>query len=155
LKNKKRKKKLKMSKIAELLNLSEGKTNVEEGIMNPVDIQQTRCNFGVGYGADLRERTETVSKFFPSIQNANNMYSLLGRSGVKLSKICLGTLNFGEIDAKNGSRPGQLNKKQCHQILNRFVELGGNCIDTANFYPWFGSSEDQHSESIIGSWLKK
>jgi len=38
--------------------------------------------------------------------------------------------------------------------LDRFVELGGNCIDTANFFPWFGPTSGE-SERIIGNWLSK
>ena len=145
-----------MSKAVEKLCLSEeGRPcEEEERSSNSANTQQTSCNFGVGYGEDLKERIHSVEKFFPGSQNANQ-YSLLGRSGVKLSKICLGTLNFGQIPPEFGSRPGQLNEPQAHEILNKFVELGGNCIDTANNYPWFGSPNDQMSETIVGSWLKK
>ena len=87
---------------------------------------------------------------------AKNTHNLLGRTGLKVSKITLGTMNFGEIDPKlypNG-RPGQLNEAEAHKILDKFVELGGNCIDTANFFPWFGTQAGE-SEKIIGNWLKK
>ena len=43
----------------------------------------------------------------------------------------------------------QLSEEQSHQIMDRFVELGGNFIDTANVYA-FGKSEE-----IIGTWLQK
>ena len=43
----------------------------------------------------------------------------------------------------------QLNEEQSHKIMDRFVELGGNFIDTANVYA-FGKSEE-----IIGTWLQK
>ena len=84
---------------------------------------------------------------------AKDTHSLIARTGLKVSKITLGTMNFGEIDSKFGSRPGQLNEAEAHKILNRYVELGGNCIDTANFFPWFGSKAGE-SERIIGNWLK-
>lgn len=83
---------------------------------------------------------------------ARNTHSLLGRTGIKVSKVCLGTMNFGKIDEKFGERPGQLDEKESHAILDRFLDLGGNCIDTANFYPWFGN--EGLSETIIGNWLK-
>jgi aryl-alcohol dehydrogenase-like predicted oxidoreductase len=85
---------------------------------------------------------------------AKNTHCLLGRTGVKVSRICLGSMNFGEIDKKYGSRPGQLSEDKAHKILDKYVELGGNCIDTANFYPWFGSTVGE-SENMIGSWLNK
>jgi len=81
-------------------------------------------------------------------------HTLLGRSGVKVSRICLGSMNFGKLDERFGDRQGQLDEGQAHEILDRFVELGGNCIDTANFFPWFGSTCGD-SERIIGNWLAK
>lgn len=81
-------------------------------------------------------------------------YSFIGDSGIKVSKICLGTLSFGTMDKAFGDRPGQLNESESHKILDKYVELGGNFIDTANFYPWFGSSVGE-SEKIIGTWLEK
>ena len=48
-----------------------------------------------------------------------------------------------------GSRPGQSNEATAHNLLDRFVEAGGNFIDTADIYQ-FGMSE-----SIIGKWLVK
>jgi aryl-alcohol dehydrogenase-like predicted oxidoreductase len=85
---------------------------------------------------------------------AKDTHCLMGRSGIKVSRITLGTMNFGDIDSRLGHRPGQLDESECHKILDRFFELGGNCIDTADFYPWFGSDAG-NSERIIGNWLKK
>jgi aryl-alcohol dehydrogenase-like predicted oxidoreductase len=66
-------------------------------------------------------------------------YRVLGRTGVKVSPLCLGTMNFGgRTDAAVG-----------RQILGNFVELGGNFIDTANVY------NDGRSEQIIGDWMKE
>ena len=65
-------------------------------------------------------------------------YVTLGRSGLRVSPFCLGTMTFGEewnwgstVEASNA-------------ILARFMELGGNFIDTANGYT------KGHSEKIIG-----
>jgi aryl-alcohol dehydrogenase-like predicted oxidoreductase len=55
-------------------------------------------------------------------------YQLLGRSGLRVSEICLGTMTFGE-DWGWGSP-----KEECRAIYDRFRELGGNFIDTANLY---------------------
>ena len=67
-------------------------------------------------------------------------HNFIGDSGIKVSKICLGTLNFGTFEKTLGERPGQLSETECHKIMDKYVELGGNFIDTANFYPWFGPS---------------
>ena len=45
--------------------------------------------------------------------------------------------------------PGQCNVEQSHQLLDRFVEVGGNFIDTANIY------SEGTSETIIGNWFQK
>eukprot|EP00731_Ephydatia_muelleri_P030249 Em0021g772a len=73
-------------------------------------------------------------------------YRYLGNCGLKVSAICLGTMTFGE--AEDG-RPGQTDEQTAHTMLDRFVELGGNFIDTADIYQ-FGLSE-----TIIGNWLLK
>jgi aryl-alcohol dehydrogenase-like predicted oxidoreductase len=64
-------------------------------------------------------------------------YRTLGRSGCAVSSLCLGTMTFGvETD-----EPG------AHQQLDRFIEAGGNLVDTADVYG------DGGSEEIIGRWL--
>src|SRR5690348_1399848 len=65
-------------------------------------------------------------------------YVTLGRSGLRVSPFCLGAMTFGE-DLGFGS-----SVKDSEAILDRYVELGGNFIDTANFYT------KGHSEKIIG-----
>jgi aryl-alcohol dehydrogenase-like predicted oxidoreductase len=65
-------------------------------------------------------------------------YVTLGRSGLRVSPLCLGAMTFGE-DLGWGS-----SVEESQRIIDRFVELGGNFIDTANFYT------KGHSEKIIG-----
>jgi aryl-alcohol dehydrogenase-like predicted oxidoreductase len=65
-------------------------------------------------------------------------YVTLGRSGLRVSPQCLGAMTFGE-DLGWGS-----SVEESQQIIDRFVDLGGNFIDTANFYT------KSHSEKIIG-----
>lgn len=77
-------------------------------------------------------------------------YRFLGKSGLSVSNICLGTMTYGKsstIELFNG--PTQRDEAESHAIMDRFVELGGNFIDTANIYS-LGVSEE-----IVGSWLKK
>jgi aryl-alcohol dehydrogenase (NADP+) len=70
----------------------------------------------------------------------------LGNSGLDVSPICLGGNVFGwtaDLDAS-------------FAVLDRFLELGGNFIDTANNYSgWVPGNEGGESETIIGRWLKE
>ena len=66
-------------------------------------------------------------------------YRTLGASGAVVSTYALGTMNFGNETDEAGS----------HVQLDRYVEVGGNFIDTADVY---GSGA---SEAIIGGWLAK
>lgn len=65
-------------------------------------------------------------------------YVTLGRSGLRVSPFCLGAMTFGE-DLGWGS-----SVEESQGIIDRYIELGGNFIDTANFYT------KSHSEKIIG-----
>jgi aryl-alcohol dehydrogenase-like predicted oxidoreductase len=68
-------------------------------------------------------------------------YVTLGRSGLRVSPLCLGAMTFGE-DLGWGS-----SVEESQQIMDRFIAAGGNFIDTANFYT------KSHSEKIIGDHL--
>ena len=70
-------------------------------------------------------------------------YVTLGNSGLRVSPFCLGTMTFGQ-DWGWGST-----EDESHKIMDRFCELGGNFIDTANFYT------KGHSELIIGDYISK
>jgi NDP-hexose 2,3-enoyl reductase len=68
-------------------------------------------------------------------------YTHLGRSGVSVSRICLGTMNFGAY-----TEPGD-----AHQIMDHALEQGINFFDTANTYG--RPRAEGVTESIIGDWL--
>jgi aryl-alcohol dehydrogenase-like predicted oxidoreductase len=69
----------------------------------------------------------------------------LGRSGLKVSEICMGTMTFGN----------QAPEKQAHAILDRVVDAGCNFVDAADIYPVPGSIETAGgTEEVIGRWLK-
>jgi aryl-alcohol dehydrogenase-like predicted oxidoreductase len=69
----------------------------------------------------------------------------LGRSNLQVSRVCLGTMTFGE----------QNTETDAHRQLDYAVERGINFIDTAEMYPVMGRAETQGStERFIGSWLK-
>jgi aryl-alcohol dehydrogenase-like predicted oxidoreductase len=61
-------------------------------------------------------------------------YKLLGKSGLRVSELCLGTMTFGE-DWGWGSL-----KEESRKVYDAFLEAGGNFIDTANVYT-SGTSE--------------
>ena len=70
----------------------------------------------------------------------------LGRSSLEVSKVCLGTMTFGE----------QNTEADAHRQLDYAVERGINFIDTAEMYPVMGRAATQGStERFIGSWLKQ
>ncbi|OGU72020.1 MAG: oxidoreductase [Ignavibacteria bacterium RBG_16_34_14] len=70
-------------------------------------------------------------------------YAKLGRSGLMVSRICLGTMNFGAITSE----------KESLKIMNRALELGINFFDTANVYG--GKKGEGITEKIIGKWLEE
>jgi aryl-alcohol dehydrogenase-like predicted oxidoreductase len=65
-------------------------------------------------------------------------YQLLGRSGLRVSQIALGTMTFGT--AADWSRP----EAECRPVFDAYVEAGGNFVDTANMYT------GGESEQIVG-----
>lgn len=67
-----------------------------------------------------------------------NHYITLGRSGLRVSPFCLGTMTFGEDYGWGTS------VKDAEAIIDRFIDAGGNFFDTANAYT------RGHSEKIIG-----
>ena len=68
-------------------------------------------------------------------------YTTLGRSGLKVSRLCLGTMNFGPETTKVDS----------FAIMDRALELGVNFFDTANVYGW--EAGEGITEQIIGEWF--
>ncbi len=68
-------------------------------------------------------------------------YTHLGRSGVKVSRLCLGTMNFGP----------QTSEPDSFVLMDRALELGINFFDTANVYGW--KLGEGLTEQIIGRWF--
>jgi aryl-alcohol dehydrogenase-like predicted oxidoreductase len=75
-----------------------------------------------------------------------NHYYLLGRSGLRVSRLALGTMNFG-VDGWHAAY-GKT-EEEAAPIIHRYVELGGNFIDTADFYT------AGESEKILGRLIAK
>jgi len=68
-------------------------------------------------------------------------YTHLGRTGLSVSPLCLGTMNFGPVTSEEDG----------HTIMDRALEHGINFFDTANVYGW-GENKGR-TEEIVGSWF--
>jgi len=89
-----------------------------------------------------------MSSFFEFSPLKSNLadYRTLGRSGLRVSPICLGTMNFGGAWEKF---LGECSEEEAVKMLDLYTDRGGNFIDTANTY------HAGKSEELIGKWLQK
>nr|WP_322507725.1 aldo/keto reductase [Anaerolinea sp.] len=72
-------------------------------------------------------------------------YRRLGNSGLKVARICLGTMQFGWT----------ADEKTAFEVMDAYFEAGGNFIDTADVYSaWVPGNPGGVSEEIIGRWMK-
>ncbi|BBH67495.1 oxidoreductase [Actinoplanes sp. OR16] len=70
-------------------------------------------------------------------------YTRLGRTGLTVSRLALGTMNFG----------WQIGEDESHAILDRAIDSGLNLVDTADMYG--RETGDGLSERFIGSWFRR
>lgn len=70
-------------------------------------------------------------------------FTRLGRTGLRVSRLCLGTMNFGP----------QTTEADSHTIMDRALEHGINFFDTANVYGW--KRGEGLTEQIVGRWFAK
>lgn len=70
-------------------------------------------------------------------------YTYMGRSGLKVSRLCLGTMNFG-VDT---------DEQESFRIMDAALDAGINFFDTANIYGW--GENAGRTEEIIGRWFKQ
>ena len=72
-------------------------------------------------------------------------YRRLGRTGLKVSPLCLGSMNFGWTADEETS----------FAVMDAFAEAGGNFIDTADVYNrWVDGHNGGESEGVIGRWMR-
>ncbi len=72
-------------------------------------------------------------------------YKYLGRTGLKVSELCMGSMNFGWTAPRENAAP----------VFDAFVDAGGNFIDTADVYSrWAPGNPGGVAEELIGQWLK-
>ncbi|MEO0326818.1 MAG: aldo/keto reductase [Myxococcota bacterium] len=69
-------------------------------------------------------------------------YRLLGKTGLRVSEICLGTMSFGDQWGFGAD------EATSHAVLDAYREAGGNFLDTANKY------HEGQTEEIVGRWMK-
>ena len=72
-----------------------------------------------------------------------NDYVTLGRSGLRVSPLCLGTMTFGPEWGWGAE------DKTAHEVFDRYVEAGGNFVDTADLYT------SGHSEELLGKFISE
>lgn len=72
----------------------------------------------------------------------------LGKTGVLVGQVSLGCMLMGSV----------MNKKDSFTALDRFIDMGGDFLDTANCYAWWigkGEFVGDESENISGQWMNK
>ncbi len=74
---------------------------------------------------------------------ANMQYTNLGRTGLKVSRLCLGTMNYGPHSTE----------EEGHAQMDKALELGINFFDSANVYGW--KKGEGITEQIVGRWFAK
>ena len=71
------------------------------------------------------------------------MKKILLPNGLEVSEVALGAMNFGTTTSK----------KEAYEVLDLYLDMGGNFIDTSNNYAhWAGTGDE--SETVLGEWLK-
>src|SRR6516164_3771038 len=73
-------------------------------------------------------------------------YRKVGRTGLKVSCLCLGTMQWGWT----------ADEKSAFAIMDAFLDSGGNFLDTADYYSrWLPGHVGGESEEMIGRWMKE
>src|SRR3970282_1199223 len=81
---------------------------------------------------------------FPCERSTTMLMRKLGRTGLKVSALCLGGNTFGWTT----------DQKASEVVLDAYVEAGGNFIDTADVYSrWAPGNRGGESETALGTWL--
>jgi aryl-alcohol dehydrogenase-like predicted oxidoreductase len=96
-----------------------------------------------GYGPFLAEsRPIYMAKAWKNIEEVE-----LGTSGQRVSQLALGCMQMGTLTSEGDAL----------SMLDRYAELGGSFLDTANAYGWFlrRGSRGGESEAVIGRWLRE
>ncbi len=100
----------------------------------------------IGYCAYPLWQYDPRTKWFVTDTLEDEMETLaLGRTGLQVSELCLGTMFFGTT----------VDEATTFSLLDAFVEAGGNFIDTANCYSfWVNGGVGDESERVLGRWFR-
>jgi aryl-alcohol dehydrogenase-like predicted oxidoreductase len=90
-----------------------------------------------------RADSNTARRRMAASTGGSMEYTHLGRTGLKVSRLCVGTMNFGV----------RTPEKSSFAIMDRALELGVNFFDTANVYG--GRQYEGYTEQIVGKWLAR
>jgi aryl-alcohol dehydrogenase-like predicted oxidoreductase len=104
-------------------------------------VTQQACSLPDRYTLRTSDLNRSADK---DIRETVLQYNSLGRSGLQVSAMALGTMNFG-----GGGVFGNCGSDEAGKILDRFLEVGGNLIDTADVY------NRGESETVIGELIKR
>lgn len=77
-------------------------------------------------------------------------YQNLGKTGLEVSRLCLGTMTFGEADDKSFMHQVGCDEATSFRIMNRALDAGINFFDTADVY-----GQDGLTEKVIGRWFEQ
>src|ERR1700709_340891 len=103
----------------------------------------TRRRRGPAAMPEWRRRLRTTDRRVEEVTAME--YVRLGRTGLQVSKLCLGTMTFGL----------QSDEATAFSILDRAAEGGVDFLDTADAYPLGGELDTKgRTEEILGRWLK-
>src|SRR6266478_4452 len=97
----------------------------------------------------MRQRAESIPELPNHERSTITKYRLLGKSGLRVSEAALGTMTFG--DEWGWGSP----KAEAQKVYETYREVGGNFIDTANFYTngtserFMGEFIQVHRESVV------
>ena len=91
--------------------------------------------------AVVRDSAWTRVEFMTHVNDQLMNYRFLGKTGLKVSELCLGAMTFG--------RENEATEEESFQMMDHFGVAGGNFIDTANVY------STGISEEIVGRWLQR
>ncbi len=76
----------------------------------------------------------------------NMKTAALGKTGIEVSAMCLGLMYYGTRVVKDTS----------FHLMDRFLEAGGNFVDTANIYShWVSGFKGGESETLLGEWMRE
>src|SRR5258708_4374383 len=114
-----------------------------------ISLFQRFLKMGVSTADRIRQRVESIPELLNSERNTIMKYRLLGKSGLRVSEVSLGTMTFG--DEWGWGSP----KAEAQKVYETYREAGGNFIDTANFYTngtsetFLGEFMQGHRESVV------